>query len=178
LTKKKRKIFFNCSGHIGQTVAGNYITTQTTDLEKEYTSTKDQIIIQAPFYKMSRLNPTPFLFFILRFFNLTVMRSEKFCNFIKKLLATLIIRSKRPVPLHLERTISFNEDNIKISDRLRGNIGLRWLEHGRPFVSIHMASARYFEGSESLIHDARRIPVESFQNYGEIHQKVTICPDN
>ena len=176
---KKRKInIYDCAGYIGQTIAGSYITTQTTDLKKEQTYTKDQITIQAPFYRMSRTTPTPFLFFVLRFFSLTVMRNGKLCNLLKNLLASLLIRSKRPVPLYLERTISFNKENIKISDRLRGNIALHWLECGRPFVSIHMASARYFEGSGKPVHDARSVPVESLQSYGEIYHQVTICPDN
>jgi hypothetical protein len=177
-SKKDRNNVCNDGGYVGRTTNGGNITTQITDLKKERISTKDQIIIQAPFYKMSRATPTPFSFFILRFLSLTVMHSKKLCNLIKILLAGLLIRSKRTVPLHLERTIIFDKENIKINDRLRGTINLHWLESGRPFVAIHMASARYFEGSGSVFYEANKIPVEDLQFEGQIQRQVIICPEN
>jgi hypothetical protein len=176
--KKNRNIMCDDAGYVGQTNRGSYITTQITDLGKKHSSTKNKIIIYAPFFKMQRATPTPFSFFILRFVNLTAMRSVKLCNFIKKLLAFLLIRSKRSVPLYLDRTIKFNKEKVEINDRLRGKLALRWLECGRSFVAIHMASARYFEGFGSSYPKAINIPVESLQTQGEIHQQVMICRDN
>lgn len=176
--KKNRNIMYDDAGYVGQTNRGSYITTQITDLGKKHSYAKDKIITFAPFFKMQRATPTPFSFFILRFVNLTAMRSMKLCNFIKKLLVSLLIRSKRSVPLYLDRTIKFDKERVEINDRLRGRLTLRWLECGRPFVAIHMASARYFDGFGCLCPKAINISVESLQTQGEIHQQVMICRNN
>ena len=176
--KNSRNNSYDDTGYVGRTNRGDYITTQVTDLKKQHILAEDKIVIQAPFYKMSRATPTPFSFFIFRLFNLTFMHNQKLRNSIKKILAGLLIRSKRAAPLHLERTVMFNKENITINDRLRGKLSLLWLECGQPFVSVHMASARYFEGSGSVWRKARQTPVQSFQTDGEIHQQVTIWPDS
>jgi hypothetical protein len=176
--KKKQKNIFDDAGYIGQTKRGSYVTTQITDLKKEHSFKRGQIVIRAQFYKMNRTTPTPLLFLALRFLNLTVMQSTTLCSIIKRVLAVWFIRAKRAVPLHLERTIIFNKKYIKISDLLRGKLHLRWLECGGPFVAVHMASARYFEGMGGILHKARQIPLKSPKINDVLHHKVEIWSKN
>ena len=51
----------------------------------------------------------------------------------------------------------------------------RWLECGRAFVAIHMASARYFEGAtgDGTV-EIRRIDVEALNRSGTFEHRVDI----
>lgn len=146
--RQKRSLIWNDGGYVGQSKQGHYITTQMTDLSRPCNVTADEITIQTPFYRMLRSVPTPFQFMLLRLLNLTVMRNIRLGNWIKGLLVRLLISGKRSEPLHLKRHIKFESERVVLSDKLSmtGQITLNWLEFGRPFVAIHMASARYFEG--------------------------------
>lgn len=146
--RERRAVVYNDSGYAGQTDRGCLITTQITNTKRAYQATRDEVKIEAPFYRMLRSVPSPFQFLVLRSLNLTIMRSVRLGNLIKGLLVRLLISGKRVVPLHLTRTVKFETDCVIVTDelQLRGRLALRWLEYGRPFVAIHMASARYFEG--------------------------------
>jgi len=84
----------------------------------------------------------------LRLLNLSLMRNIWLGNLVKKFLVTLLIGEKHPVSLQLDRMISFENKKVTIKDRLSKSprLKLRWLKFGQKFVSIHMASSRYFDG--------------------------------
>jgi hypothetical protein len=111
----------------------------------------------------------------LRLLNLTVMRSIRLGNCIKKWLVALLITPKGKAPLNLNRTVQFGSEMITVTDKIRGRLQMRWIEFGRPFVAIHMASARYFQGAAGTEHwSPRRIDVEALHRHGEHEHRIEI----
>jgi hypothetical protein len=107
--------------------------------------------------------------------NLTVMRSIRLGNYIKKLLVDLLISAKRKAPLNLSRTVHFGEEAITVIDKVRGRLPMRWIEFGRPFVAIHMASARYFEGATgTATWRPQHLDIGVLHNSGEVKNQVEI----
>ncbi len=176
--RKKQTLIWNDGGYVGQMKGGTYITTQITDLNRLCQVTPAEITIETPFYIMLRAIPTPFQFILLRFLNLTVMRSVGLGNWIKSLLVRLLISGKRSLPLSLTRVVKFESERVIVTDvlRIKGQIAMRWLEFGRPFVAIHMASARYFENfpSAAIGMTSYKVDVEKLLVSGEIERQVII----
>jgi len=171
----ERKAIWNDGGYVGQTPSGKYVTTQVTDLDRTRTLTEDGIGLETAFYLMPRTFPTPAAFLLLRLMNLTVMRSIRLGNWIKKRLVRLLMTGNHPVPLKLTKTVKFGSETITVTDRIHGPLELRWLEHGQPFVAIHMASARYFEGaSGNATWVPRRIDVDALRRSGECENQFKI----
>ncbi len=168
---REKKPIWNDSGYVGQTFTGEYITTQVTDLNRPCKLTEKDIRVETTFYSLPRTSPAPGSFALLRLVNLTVMRSIRMGNYIKKLLVNLLMTRRRPAPLKLTRTVEFGAETIYVTDRITGRLPLRWLEYGRPFVAIHMASARYFEGTAGAA-VPRRIDVNALHRSGELECKV------
>lgn len=173
-----RKLLWSDGGYAGQLKDGSYITTQMTDLTRDTNSSAEEIEIGAPFYLMLRSLPTPFRFVVLRLLNITLMRHGGIGNWVKALLVRLLISGKRPVSLYLRRVIRFKHDQIEIEDRLivKGKLQLNWLESGRDFSAIHMASAQYFENYAVDLRARRAHPVavEQLLAAGHLETKATI----
>jgi hypothetical protein len=112
---------------------------------------------------------------LLRLLNLTVMRSIRLGNYIKKRLVNLLITAKRQAPLKLTRTVEFGVETITVTDSINGRLPLRWIAFGRPFVAIHMASARYFEGAAGAASwRPRHLDVDALNDSGELKHQVEI----
>jgi hypothetical protein len=172
---QKEKAIWNDSGYVGQTSRGDYITTQVTDLDRSCKLTESDICVETAFCLLPRSSPTPAAFVLLRLMNLTLMRSIRLGNCIKKLLVKLLIAAKRKSSLNLSRTVQFGVETITIKDKIHGRLPMRWIEFGRPFVAIHMASARYFEGAAGAVDwKPRRIDVDALYRYGELEHRVEI----
>jgi len=165
-------------GYVGRLDRGEYITTQMTNLNPIVEITADQMCIEVPFYVMLRSLPTPFRFLLLRILNLTLMRNLSLGNSFKALLVRLLISGKRRAPLSLKRRITFGQNQISIQDSfsLKGKLHLSWLECGRDFSAIHMASANYFENyaAASTTKDAQVVSVENLVETGHLETGVTI----
>jgi hypothetical protein len=176
--REKQTITWNDGGYIGQTKKGVYLTTQITDLSRLCLATPKEIEIHSTFYEISQSMPTPLRFVILRLLNLSLMRNLKIGNRIKKLLVILLISGKRSAPFSLTRKLRFEPYKVTISDALKAKsrLALRWLEFGRPFVAIHMASARYFENFLSAQKglSPRSVAFEKLQKECTIETEVTI----
>jgi hypothetical protein len=173
--RRQKKSMWDDGGYVGQTCSGEYITTQVTDLNRPCRLSENDIHIESAFYLLPRSSPTPASFVLLRLLNLTVMRSIRLGNFIKKRLVRLLITAKRGAPLKLTRTVEFGAEAITVTDRINGRLPLRWIECGRPFVAIHMASARYFEGAAgTVVWRPRRFDVEALRRTGELEHQVEI----
>jgi hypothetical protein len=174
--REKRIIKWNDSGYAGQTHRGRWVTTQMTDLTRPVAANESEICVEAPFYTMLHAVPTPFQFIILRLLNLTIMRSLWLGNQIKQLLVKMLIRDKKNIPLHLTRVIRFNAESVTVADQLRGRVKIEWLAYGRPFVSIHMASANYFENPETAFtaSKALNVSVDDLKIMGTIDLQVSI----
>jgi hypothetical protein len=173
--RRQKKAIWNDGGYVGQTSAGEYITTQVTDLVRPCTLTESGIRVKAAFHLQPRRSPAPAAFVLLRLLNLTVMRSIRLGNYIKKRLVNFLITAKRQVPLSLTRTIEFGAETITVTDKINGRLPLRWIACGRPFVAIHMASARYFEGAAGTASWLpRHLDVDVLHNSGELKHQVEI----
>ena len=160
--KLKKKWIINDAGYIGQTDNEVFISTQMYNPAIGVHFDENEIEITTDFFKISRELPTPRRFFILRFLNLTIMRSIWFGNLIKKILVRLLITNKKNIRLSLRRNIYLGVNNIRISDSLscNKNINLRWLEYGIPFKTIHMASSKYFHNLMLENYTPKRIDIE------------------
>jgi hypothetical protein len=175
--RAQQRLLWNDGGYVGETQAGVKVTTQITDLRKECQVTGTKIKVRAPFYQMLHATPTPMQFVLLRILNLTVMRSIWLGNLVKALLVRLLISGKRSEPLTLSRLITFEAEQIIIEDQLTTQrpLQLRWLVCGGPFVAIHMASSRYFQGFSSLaLHPPSPVDVTQLNSQGTAHLRIVL----
>jgi hypothetical protein len=154
--RRRGCLLWNDGGYVGRLRRGPRITTQATRPRPPCAVTPGAITLRAPFYRMAHATPSPLLFLVLRALNLTLMRSIRLGNLLKGLMVRRLITGKKRVPLEVTRTVTFGAERVVVRDRLHAGKRLRleWLACGRPFVSIHMASARYFESYESAPGDA------------------------
>ncbi len=171
--RKERKKIWDDGGYVGLTTAGEYVTSQMTDLQRSITYSPETIHLETPFYLMLRSGPSPLKFIILRLLNLTVMRRKSVGNWIKRWMVKTLISRRNPLPLRLQRTVVFSSDTVTVSDRLDGSLHLRWLEYGHPFVAIHMASARYFGGNGGSS-SPRRVDVSNLNATGKSEHQERI----
>lgn len=176
----KRALIWNDGGYVGQTVSGTCITTQITDHSRQCRSEPGEIEIHSPFYVMSHTGLSPWKLVLLRLLNLTLMRNLWAGNRVKQLLVKLLITSKHRFPLHLTRLLRFEAERIVIRDVLNAEkpVILRWLEFGRPFVAIHMASANYFENDASALTatSGRKLATEALHTGGQLLEETVVEP--
>ena len=59
----------------------------------------------------------------------------------------MLFTTKKGYPVSIIRNVRFEEDKIFIEDAIekKGNIKFKFLESGRNFFCIHMASSKYFQ---------------------------------
>lgn len=172
--RQKSAIVWNDAGYIGQLHDGAYITTQVTHMNQSYTVKEDVISMQTNFCRMLRAMPSPCQFVLLRLLNLTVMRNVYLGNLIKKFLVSLLIGGKKYVPLSIKRVVKFEDKQVMITDILtpKGKLMLQWLEYGIPFVSIHMASARYFDGNSNCCQEGIAIKENDIKKLNLNHEII------
>lgn len=146
--KQRQQVLWDDGGYIGQLTNGTLVTTQMTVSDRPCTVGEDEIVLTSDFYRVLHSLPTPLRFVLLRLFNLTLMRSLWLGNVVKKGLVRLLISGKRKYAMQLQRRVRFETRRVVVEDRVSKSPRLKvaWLEFGRKFVGIHMASARYFEG--------------------------------
>jgi hypothetical protein len=144
------------SGYFAMLEGEGAVSTQVTDLRRAADLSAASIGCTVEFSPLKTIVTTPLRFTILRLLNLTVMRSIVLGNLVKKLLVRMLIGTESSVPLRLRRVITIEDHSVTIDDELTksGAAAVLRLETGQPFVSIHMASARYFAG-----HYERSVPV-------------------
>jgi hypothetical protein len=171
------RVLVNDGGYAGRDAKGAFVTTQGTGTGKA-TVSADAITVDAPFVRMPRALPTPAQFLVLRPVNLTLMRSVGVGNAVKRALVRLLISGGKPLPLTLRRTVTVGADQVRITDEVSAPAGarMRGLECGRPFVGIHMASARYYEhaGLAAAAFPARAANVEELARTGKTAMEVAV----
>jgi hypothetical protein len=142
------KLLIDDGGYVAEYPDGRRITTQSTDPERQATLDGAAIVLDTPFVRMAGALPSPVRFGILRLLNITVMRSITLGNWVKRHLVQLLMTNRGEVPLRLKRRIVV-DSGVRIEDRIENprRIVLNWMTGGRPFSSIHMASAGYAQGS-------------------------------
>lgn len=134
-------------GYVGELGDGRFVTSQVTG-QHAVTADADSVTVETEFAEMRRPVPTPAQFLLLRLLNLTVMRSLAIGNAIKRALVARLMAPRAPVRLSVTRQFVFGS-RVELRDRFSnaGALAIRWLRGGRPFVSIHMASAGYYDGA-------------------------------
>lgn len=140
------RLLLDDGGYVAEAIDGHRLTTQTTGAAR---ITDDAIEIAVPFVRMAAAVPTPGQFLVLRFLNLTVMRSIAIGNWVKGRLVSLLMKGGAESALRLTRRLTFDEQGVHIHDRIENphGQGLVSMTGGQPFSSIHMASAGYFHGA-------------------------------
>jgi hypothetical protein len=133
-------------GYIGKTEAGRLVSSQGTQIAAADTA-PDEISCDAVFHAVPTSQPGPWLGIGIRLLGLSVLRSVWAGSILKRLIVGRLITPRTRLPLHLSRRISFTPAGLTITDRITSRLRLRWLAFGTPFVAVHMASARYLEGS-------------------------------
>ncbi len=133
-------------GYVAELSDGRRITSQVTGAHN-VVAEAGAIAVDATFANMPHPVPTPVRFLLLRLLNLTVMRSLAAGNAIKRLLVAYLIAPQAPAPLTVTRRFTFAR-GLTITDRFGnpGGLGVKSLRGGCAFVSIHMASAGYYDG--------------------------------
>tara|TARA_A100001015_G_scaffold319287_1_gene441711 strand:- start:546 stop:2126 length:1581 start_codon:yes stop_codon:yes gene_type:complete len=119
-------------------------TNQIHQTDNHVKITDKQIEIQAKIKPVRCLSPSPFQFGILRFLNVSIMRVPFFREFIKKMLAYLLITAKgKSMGVNI-RTIELSEQ-LSIKDHLETSKALSQMDVKHPFTAIHMASQGYWQ---------------------------------
>lgn len=147
--KPGRRALWDDAGYVGQLADGTLVTTQMTRLENPCMVEDTRITLTSSFHEMPHALPTPFRFVLLRMANLTLMRSLWFRDLIKKLLVRLLVAPRQRCQMKLRRCVRFESHRVVVEDTISKSSTrkVKWLECGSRFVSVHMASAGYFEGS-------------------------------
>jgi hypothetical protein len=145
--KQQQRVMWDDGGYIGQLSNDRLVTTQMTVLDTPCTIGKDEIVLTSDFYSVLHSLPTPLRFVLLRLLNLTLMRNLWLGNLVKKGLVKLLIGGKRRFDMQLWRQVRFETNQVIVEDLLSksSRLKVRWLDFGRKFIGIHMASTRYFE---------------------------------
>ncbi len=146
--KKNKKIVWDDCGHIGKLVKGPEISTQSYLKQPDCRySEEDVFFIKTAFYRTLSQAQTPLKLTLLRILNLTIMRNIHIGNLIKNWIIKLLITSKNKYSVVLTRIIEFNANSVIIKDEIVNTTKQQfaWLEYGRKFSTIHMASSKYFQ---------------------------------
>lgn len=172
--KKKQRIYNDC-GYAGRTNDGTFVTTQKLSPNIIKDERENIIKITVPFVNGNFLFPTPWKFLLLRLMNLTVMKSPYIGNKVKSILVRHLITGKKSFPMKLTRLMEFKEKiHIKDTIRIEGLMDLQWLECGRSFFSIHMASARYFPDFITSPSDVSVIDIQTLMNNRSITREIVV----
>lgn len=174
--RASRKMFWNDAGYVGQDLKERWVTTQMTMLDNKIQVAEDVISLDVPFYIMRRELPSPWRFVLLRLLNLTAMLNMTLGNWVKAILANMLIVGKSKFPASLKRVVKFGGDFIEVYDQIRsdGSRKFKWLSYGQPFVAIHMASAKYFENENNVNFDGIQIPVKQLNEHQIVETQVKI----
>ena len=177
------RLAYDDGGYVCRTEAGRWWTTQMTGGAQVLPADEDadEVEIEAPFYVMLRAVPSPWRMLVLRAMSLTLFRSVRAGNAVKALLVRLLMGGRRRAPLALRRRVRFGVDVVRVEDEVQvtGRLPrLAWLEHGRPFVAIHMASARYREPGRrmaGLLPAPRRLSVDALAQERVVSDRVVVA---
>ena len=164
-------------GYVGELADGRQVTSQVT-AQHEVNVDSTSVTVDAAFAEMSHPVPAPTRFVLLRLLNLTAMRSLAIGNAIKRLLVARLIAPQAAISLRVRRRFVFG-DRVSIQDRFDNpeRLPVKSMRGGRPFVSIHMASASYYSGSmleSAPPSDAVAIDAAALSREGFVEQTVQL----
>jgi len=145
--KQKKCLLWDDCGYIGQLNRGQVISTQSYMVKPDCLYEARTLLIETNFHKVLQETLSPLRFTLLRMLNLTLMRNIQVGNMVKNWIIRLLITGKKKVLVTLRRKVIFSAEMVIIEDELfkAPRLKFRWLEYGRKFSTIHMASAKYFQ---------------------------------
>jgi len=148
--KREPRILWDDGGYFGQLASGAFVTSQATLRGRPCAVGEREVEMTGAFYAPIRLVPSPARFLLLRTLCLTVMRSRRITEMLKRRLVGLLVTRRRRYQMTLRRRVRFEATAVVLEDELSKSPSLRvaWLECGRGFVAMHMASAQYLEGRQ------------------------------
>jgi hypothetical protein len=110
-----------------------------------------QLSVDAAFERALHEDLTPFKLLVLRFLNLTLLRSQWIGDLFKKIVVQRLISGHERFPLALKREVTIADLRVTVTDRFVSGPGLaRRLVGARLYrcrrtIANHMASSRYFQ---------------------------------
>ncbi len=133
-------------GFVARDAAGRLFTGQMSRAERlpQRPEAGDEIVAEFRLIRVRRPVPGALDFIVLRILSLTVMKSLRLGNWVKKLLAYWLIFRKPGARGLLTRRIILGE-RFRISDSYPESEGLQPLDGARHFSAIHMASQGYWQ---------------------------------
>ncbi|HIH44341.1 MAG TPA: hypothetical protein HA257_04450 [Candidatus Methanoperedenaceae archaeon] len=177
--KPECRLIWDDCGYIGELESGKVISTQCYNIKPSCRYENGTFLIEADFYESLREIPTPLRFTLLRLLNITVMRNRNIGNLIKNIIVRTLITRKKKYPVKIQRKFHIDDNSIRIEDVLEkpGRIQFKWLEYGRKFSTIHMASSKYFQ--EQIFADRiepKVIDIEKFNKENCLMIETIIAP--
>jgi hypothetical protein len=175
--KQEQRVLWDDGGYVGKLGNGTLVTTQMTIPDRPCTVRDNDIVLVSKFYRVLHTLPTPLRFMLLRLLNLTLMRNVKLGNWAKRKLVRMLISGRREYELELQRKVSFEPVQVIVEDRISksSKLEVRWLEFGRKFVGIHMASARYSQyRSANQVLSVPQIDTEELNQQQHLAVRVVI----
>lgn len=139
------------AGVVAAERSGRRLHTQAWAEENEVTLDEEVLTVTARLAVLDRPVQTPFKFFVLRFLALTVMRSVRMGNLVKRTLVRFLITGTRFARLSNRRTVRFAPE-FTVTDEWVGDAGgVERIELAAPFSAIHMASQGYWQRGDDAV---------------------------
>ncbi|MSQ94959.1 MAG: hypothetical protein EXR98_10450 [Gemmataceae bacterium] len=137
------------AGVLARSPKGTLYSTQAFAADNVVEFGPDSVTIKAPMAKVRLPRPGPILFIILRLLNVTLMRSLRLSNWIKRLLVRFLITGKKSSRTLHRRTVRFGAE-IVIEDEWETNPdNLTREPTPGAFSVMHMASQGYWQRQDT-----------------------------
>jgi hypothetical protein len=142
--KRLNRLVWSDCGFVGRTGAGRVVTSQWLDRRSAPTGGDDAWVVERDFVQVPAKTFSPLLFAGFRVVNALLRFVPGGATALKRALVHALIHRRREVPLHLRRSVTFEDDGVRVEDELtaRGPLKLRHLRRGDKFSAIHMGAWR------------------------------------
>jgi hypothetical protein len=141
--KQAQSVLMHDAGYVAESAHAK-LTTQSASGGGSVESDSSGITVDVPFVAWRDRKATPIQVLALRLFNLTLGRSLFLGNLVKRALVRVLVRGGTVAKARLRRSITCG-DRVMVVDTISGLPPGAWtVTGGVRFVSIHMATARYF----------------------------------
>jgi hypothetical protein len=158
--RPRGRLAYSDCGYIGRLRNGKHVSSQFLDRSRNVDVRTDAISVTGRLTTFARPTMTPWSFAAFRAFTLTVGRIGAVAGWLKRLLVRVLIYRRNDLPVTVDRTIEFGEDDVIIRDRLEGDgSAIARLARSGQFATIHMGSSRYFAANDLHYQDPPKMPV-------------------
>lgn len=148
--RRKKSLVYSDCGYLGKLHNGKVITTQHMQKNRGISIDENRVSISGAFIQVAKPVMKPLRFIGFRVFMLSVGRFPSVAQWLKQYLVKVLIYKKHDLNIDFNRTITFSEKMITVSDEISGPDGNRVasMKQGGRFTTIHMGSSRYFINNE------------------------------